>query len=118
MIERAMFLEPQPKVNVREILGETWFTICLNEQVKNVINEFDHETKEYIQYVYDFNQFSDNSLDVEDVKKNPEKYLHYVPKEKEKVTVQSLEERVNLIASTMDAIVLAMVEGDEITNEA
>ena len=96
-MEKALFMKHQEPVTVDHINGETWFTICLNERIeeRTYDSSFEQETsKTYTDYVYDFNQFKDNSLDEEDVKAHPENYLDYVPKQEIPVTPANIEERV------------------------
>lgn len=94
-MQRARFLEHQEPVIVSHIEGDTWFTICLNETIETNSYDFtDGETHTITEYVYDFNQFKDNSLDEEDVIEHPEEYINYTPKVVEPVTPVNIEERV------------------------
>lgn len=96
MIQKARFLIKQKPVTVTHVENDTWYTICLNEQVEETSYESFGEKMEgtYIEYVYDLNQFKDNSLDEEEVIVHPEEYINYVPKTVEPVTPFNIEERV------------------------
>lgn len=97
MIQKARFLQKQNPVTVTHIDNDTWYTICLNEQIVETSYEvFGDEKTEgtYTEYIYDLNQFKDNSLSEEDVVTHPEEYINYIPKVIEPVTPLNIEQRV------------------------
>lgn len=97
MIQKARFLQRQNPVTVTHIDNDTWYTICLNEQISETSYEtFGDEKTEgtYTEYIYDLNQFKDNSLNEEDVVTHPEEYINYIPKFVEPVTPLNIEQRV------------------------
>lgn len=121
MIQKARFLEKQNPVTVTHIDGDTWFTICVNEQVEeNTYESFNDEPlKTVTEYVYDLNQFKDNTVDEEEVIAHPEEYINYVPKAVTPVTPLNIEQRVANL-ETQQAITdqavqdaLLMLMGDE-----
>lgn len=59
---------------------------------------------EYKQYVYDFNQFKDDTVDEADVKANPEKYLEYVTTKvpESAPTTETIEDRVQTLEQRQD----------------
>lgn len=75
---KAIFSERQPLVTKQ---GD-YFQIALNEkEVKNSINhEFDDEDGQLqTMYEYDFHEFKDSNLTIDEVRANIEKYSHYTP---------------------------------------
>lgn len=74
---KARFSERQPGV---KFTGEypTWVQICCHEQVEETT---DPETGEVTgtEYVYDFNEWSENDPDREAIEADPESYLDYAP---------------------------------------
>lgn len=72
---KARFLTQQPQTKVVESGGSTYVFICLNE--KHGSEEFDGSQTEY--YEYDYNEFSGESLNIEDIRAHPEKYINYTP---------------------------------------
>ena len=121
MIQKARFLKKQKPVTVTHVDNDTWYTICLNEQIEESSYDSFSEgtTGTYTEYVYDLNQFKDNSLNEEEVIAHPEEYINYAPKEVTPVTPFNIEERVaNLEAQqaiTDQAVqdALLMIMGDE-----
>lgn len=96
MIQKARFLEKQEPVTVTHVDGDTWYTICVNEKIEESSYDSFSEgiTGTYTEYVYDLNQFKDNSLNEEEVIAHPEEYINYTPKEVTPVTPFNIEERV------------------------
>lgn len=95
-MQEASFFERQELVTVITVDGVKQFIICLNEREKtNTIGL--EEKMEYKQYVYDFNMFKDSSIDENDVKANPQKYIEYVPKIAEPIMQATIEKRVMVL---------------------
>lgn len=82
---KARFLTQQPQAKVIESGGKTYVFICLNEEHGS--EEFDGNQTEYFEY--DYNEFCGESLNIEDVRAHPEKYIDYIP-----ATEKSLEEMI------------------------
>lgn len=87
-----------------QIISETKVdvTICLNEKI---VKEKSDEGTEQQFYEYDFNQFRElqDNLNREDVEKNAEKYIDYVPK-KAKTTDEIIAEQNKKIDALIEVI--------------
>ena len=85
---KARFFDPQPPVKVVDDGGFVYIFICLNEEQKT--EKYDEETT-YLEY--DYNEFREekSQIDLEDVMKNPEKYLVYSAKQDKQDIVTRLE---------------------------
>lgn len=105
---KAIFAEKQPSVKTAEIDGKTTVFICLNEMEKTVE---DMGGNSHVEYEYDFNEWSEESPDIDAIKANPEKYLDYrPPKEKtDKEKIASLE--IQLLQTQAALQDLIMMEG-------
>lgn len=123
-MQEARFLERQEAVTVTTVDDVKQYTICVNEKEHEVKNEQmegeEGQVTTYIEYVYDFNQFKDNSVDEEDVKEYPTKYLLYEPKVVLPVTpanveerVATLEERQDMTEQALQDAILMIMEGGE-----
>lgn len=86
---KARFFDPQPPVKVVDDGGFVYIFICLNEEQKT--EKYDEETTSYLEY--DYNEFREekSQIDLEDVMKNPEKYLVYSAKQDKQDIVTRLE---------------------------
>lgn len=82
---KARFLTQQPQVKTIESGGKTYVFLCLHEEHGS--EEFDGNQTEYFEY--DYNEFYGESLNVEDIREHPEKYIDYIPD-----TEKSLEETI------------------------
>lgn len=91
-------------VVARQIDGMDYIYICLNEDVVKETPEGKKE--EQIYYEYDYKEISVpvGTLDLNDVKENPNKYLDY----KNKAKTDS--ERIGALEETTDDIILMMAD--------
>lgn len=78
---RARFLEPQPHVNVVHDKGFVYVFICLNEEQK--VEEYEGAMVSYLEYDYHEFKEKESRINIEDVMKNPEKYLSYSAEKQE-----------------------------------
>ena len=74
---KAIFSSRQNAVKATTIGGRTTVQICLNEEKKNIENP-ETGTVE-VGYVYDFNEWTAENVNVNAVKKDPESYINYIP---------------------------------------
>ena len=76
--KKARFAEKQNTVTSFTCDGKTTVQICLNETEEQVQLK---EGDAYTEYVYDFNEFTDVSenVDVDAIKADPSAYLDYQP---------------------------------------
>lgn len=101
---KARFDTTQESVTVRQIDGIDYIYICLNENIATEIPEGREEKQTY--YEYDYKEISEptGTLDLNDVKTNPEKYLNY------KNEVKTDTERIDTLEVTTDDIILMMAD--------
>lgn len=105
---RATFGEKQPSVRTTIMDGKTFVQICVNEAGKTVGN-MDGET--HTEYEYDFNEWSEESPDIDAIKANPEKYLDYRPPKEitDKEKIASLETQLLQTQAALQDLI--MMEG-------
>lgn len=86
---KARFFDPQPPVKVVDDGDLVYIFICLNEEQKT--EKYDGEITSYLEC--DYNEFREekSQIDLEDVMKNPEKYLVYSAKQDKQDIVTRLE---------------------------
>lgn len=91
-------------VVARQIDGMDYIYICLNEDAVKETPEGQKE--EHIYYEYDYKEISvpAGTLDLNDVKENPNKYLDYENKAKTDT------ERIGELEETTDNIILMMAD--------
>lgn len=101
---KARFDTTQESVTVRQIDGIDYIYICLNENIVTEIPEGREEEQTY--HEYDYKEISEptGTLDLDDVKANPGKYLNY---ENE---VGTDTERIDALEATTDDIILMMAD--------
>lgn len=101
---KARFDTAQESVTVRQIDGIDYIYICLNENIVTEIPEGQEEKQTY--HEYDYKEISEptGTLDLDDVKANPGKYLDY---ENE---VGTDTERIDTLEATTDDIILMMAD--------
>lgn len=101
---KARFDTTQESVTVRQIDGIDYIYICLNEKIVTEIPEGQEEKQTY--HEYDYKEISEptGTLDLDDVKANPGKYLDY---ENE---VGTDTERIDTLEATTDDIILMMAD--------
>ena len=101
---KARFDTAQESVTVRQINGTDYVYICLNENIVTEIPEGQEEEQTY--HEYDYREISEptGTLDLDDVKANPGKYLNY---ENE---VRTDTERIDTLEATTDDIILMMAD--------
>jgi hypothetical protein len=105
---KAIFGEKQPSVRTTTMDGKTFVYICLNETEITVEN-MDGES--HAEYEYDFNEWSEESPDIDAIKASPEKYLGYRPP-KEKTDEEKIASQEIQLLQTQAALQdLIMMEG-------
>ena len=102
---KARFDIAQESVTVRQIDGTDYIYICLNENIVTEIPDRQEEERTY--YEYDYKEISEptGTLDLANVKANPEKYLNYGNEPKRTDT-----ERIDVLEATTDDIILMMAD--------
>lgn len=102
---KARFDTVQESVTVRRIDGTDYIYICLNENIVTEIPEGQEEEQTY--HEYDYKEISEptGTLDLADVKANPEKYLNYGNEHK-----RTDAERIDILEATTDDIILMMAD--------
>ena len=79
-MKKARYFTKQKPTNIIELNhNKLYVFICLNETYGVYENNEQTNSEEYVEY--DYNEFVVNkdSVDVEDIENNPEKYLEYTP---------------------------------------
>nr|DAH93773.1 MAG TPA: hypothetical protein [Caudoviricetes sp.] len=101
---KARFDTAQESVTVRQLDGMDYVYICLNENIVTEIPDGQEEEQTY--HEYDYREISEptGTLDLNDVKTNPEKYLNY------KNEVKTNTERIDTLEATTDDIILMMAD--------
>lgn len=101
---KARFDTAQESVTVRQIDGIDYIYICLNENIVTEIPEGQEEKQTY--HEYDYKEISEptGTLDLDDVKANPGKYLDY----ENEVGMDT--ERIDTLEATTDDIILMMAD--------
>lgn len=101
---KARFDTTQESVTVRQIDGIDYIYICLNENIVTEIPEGQEEKQTY--HEYDYKEISEptGTLDLDDVKANPGKYLDYDNE------VGTDTERIDTLEATTDDIILMMAD--------
>lgn len=86
---KARFFDPQPPVKVVDDGDVVYIFICLNEEQKT--EKYDGEITSYLEY--DYNEFREekSQINLEDVMRNPEKYLVYSAQQDKQDVVARLE---------------------------
>lgn len=102
---KARFDIAQESVTVRQIDGTDYIYICLNENIAAEIPDGQEEERTY--YEYDYKEISEptGTLDLANVKANPEKYLNYGNEPK-----RTNAERIDVLEATTDDIILMMAD--------
>lgn len=102
---KARFDTTQESVTVRQIDGMDYIYICLNENIVTEIPEGQKGEQTY--HEYDYKEISEptGTLDLANVKANPEKYLNYGNEPKRTDT-----ERIDVLEATTDDIILMMAD--------
>lgn len=105
---KAIFGEKQPSVRTTTMDGKTFVQICVNEAGKTVDNM---GGESHTEYEYDFNEWSEESPDVDAIKANPEKYLDYRPPKEitDKEKIASLETQLLQTQAALQDLI--MMEG-------
>lgn len=101
---KARFDATQDAVSIRQIDGIDYVYICLNENIVTEIPEGQEEERTYYEYSYREISEPTGTLDLDDVKTNPVKYLNY---ENE---VQTDIERIDTLEATTDDIILMIAD--------
>ena len=101
---KARFDTTQESVTVRQLDGMDYVYICLNENIATEIPDGQEEEQTY--HEYDYREISEptGTLDLNDVKTNPEKYLNY------ENGVKTDTERIDTLEATTDDIILMMAD--------
>lgn len=93
---KARFSEKQDAVKFTTIDGMTTVQICLNEQAEAVTPD---DGDAYTEYVYDYNEWQEESVDQDAIKNAPEKYIDYVPAPKATAEQQRIADLEDLVTS-------------------
>ena len=117
-MQEARFLEKQKEVTISTVNGQKQYTLCLNERKETRRNDYSEE--ETLEFVYDFNQFTDNTVNEQDVLTNPAKYIDYVSKKAvvpEQKTIDTrvseLEQRQAVAEQALQEALLMIMDGVE-----
>lgn len=120
---KSRFMEKQPSVKVVE-KDKVYVYLCLNEKevTEDHING-EESSEPTTMYEYDYSEIIEDvgTLDIDDIKVNPEKYLDY-EKEKEKTDKERIAELEAMnaeLSTTVDSIltdVLPTLIGEELYN--
>ena len=81
---KARFDKRQNKVTVKQLNGKDYIFLCLNGKVVKETPEGQEEEQTF--YEYDYTEIVEETgvIDLNDVKKNPEQYASYKPKQEKK----------------------------------
>lgn len=103
---KARFDTAQDAVSIRQLDGIDYVYICLNENIVTEIPEGQEEEQEQTYYEYSYKEITEptGTLDLDDVKTNPEKYLNY------KNEVKTNTERIDTLEATTDDIILMIAD--------
>lgn len=101
---KARFDAAQDAVSIRRLDGIDYVYICLNENIVTEIPEGQEEEQTYYEYSYREISEPTGTLDLDDVKTNPVKYLNY---ENE---VKTDTERIDTLEATTDDIILMIAD--------
>lgn len=110
---KAMTTERQEAVQVSRVEDMTYVYIYLNEkEVKRA--ELSENERETVQYEYDYNEIKGKTadIDIDEITKNPEKYMNVSvieAKKEETPAMPNLEERVTAI----EEVLLATMGGNQ-----
>lgn len=93
---KARFDKKQNKVTVKQLNEKDYIFLCLNGKVVKETPEGQEEEQTF--YEYDYTEIVEETgvIDLNDVKKNPEQYASYKPKQEKKPEekIAELEEKV------------------------
>lgn len=80
-MKKARFFVKQEPVKIIDSNGKVYVFICLNETHGTFINDTQDSTVSENYIEYDYNEFviDKESVDIDDINNNPEKYLYYIP---------------------------------------
>lgn len=101
---KARFDTAQDAVSIRQLNGIDYVYICLDENIVTEIPEGQEEKQNYYEYSYREITESTGTLDLDDVKTNPGKYLNY------KNEVKTNTERIDTLEATTDDIILMIAD--------
>lgn len=101
-MRKATFDSKQETTKFMTVDGRTTVQICMNGE--EVQREQEDGTK-VNEYVYDFNEFTEENPDIDAIKANPENYLDYSP-----AKAATAEERIESLEDAVDAILVATLE--------
>ena len=102
---KSRFMEKQQPVTVIEKNNKVYIYICLNEQeVHETLSE--DEISAGNVFEYDFKEIIEESgvLDIDDIKENPENYLHYGEQKSDQDRISKLEAINTELSITVDSI--------------
>lgn len=102
---KSRFMEEQQPVTVVEKGNKVYIYICLNgQEVYEMSPDNDASTEKVFEY--DFNEIIEDVgvLDIDDIKENPENYLHYGEQKSDQERITELEAINTELSTTVDSI--------------
>lgn len=93
---KARFDKRQNKVTVKQLNGKDYIFLCLNGKTAKETPEGQDEPQTFYEYDYTEITAETGTVDLDDVKKNPDKYATYEPEREKKPEekIEELEEKV------------------------
>lgn len=93
---KARFDKRQNKVTVKQLNGKDYIFLCLNGKTVKETPEGQDEPQTFYEYDYTEITAETGTVDLDDVKKNPDQYATYEPEREKKPEekIAELEEKV------------------------
>lgn len=93
---KARFDKRQNKVTVKQLNGKDYIFLCLNGKTVKETPEGQDEPQTFYEYDYTEITAETGTVDLDDVKENPDKYATYEPEREKKPEekIAELEEKV------------------------
>lgn len=93
---KARFDKRQNKVTVKQLNGKDYIFLCLNGKTVKETPEGQDEQQTFYEYDYTEITAETGTVDLDDVKKNPDQYATYEPEREKKPEekIAELEEKV------------------------
>lgn len=93
---KARFDKRQNKVTVKQLNGKDYIFLCLNGKTVKETPEGQDEPQTFYEYDYTEITVETGTVDLDDVKKNPDQYAKYEPEREKKPEekIAELEEKV------------------------
>ena len=100
---KARFDKRQNKVTVKQLNGKDYIFLCLNGKTVKETPEGQDEPQTFYEYDYTEITAETGTVDLDDVKKNPDKYATYEP-EREKKPEEKIAEPNNSLSVGRNSI--------------